>query len=305
MYKKANRFHKSFSNSVYGKNDNKYGREEFKSYFIYDNNRDDIKSGVNQELNKYSSTIIYNSPSLQFETIFDLRNNIRILNNKIDNIEETNEKKFNIITEIKQLKGEIKHQKEQNYNEKDDSTTIIIELFMDKLNLDVFDDFKKDNENMILLSKIGEKEKLIQIANKIIGKKIQENEDKILYGEFLDLLDDEINKVTVANDYFKAFKSILFGKNEIIKMKEFGFFIKHELTASVVKNILKFIMVLRMMPFKISIFQRAVLYYLKTVCLEINKNSEAEYALAFRGKSIKECVIILLKYFNQKNILVC
>lgn len=308
LHKKANRFHKSFSNSVYGKNDNKYGREEFKSYFIYDNNRDDIKSGVNQELNKYSSTIIYNSPSLQFVTIVDLRNNIRILNNKIENIEETNEKKLNkLTTEIKKLKEEIKDLKEKNYNEKekDDSTKIIIELFMDKLNLDVFDDFKKDNENMILLSKIGEKEKLIQIANIIIGKKIQENEDKILYGEFLDLLEDEINKVTVASDYFKAFKSILFGKNEIIKMKEFGFFVKHELTANVVKNILKFIMLLRMMPFKISIFQRAVLYYLKTVCLEINKNSEAEYVLAFRGKSIKECVIIFIKYFNQKNILVC
>ena len=135
----------------------------------------------------------------------------------------------------------------------------------------------------------------------IIGKKEVDIND---YKNFIDKLDNKIEKKTFGKEYYIAYKKAITGKNyEESNGEKCDFPECDEKIAKVLKNILKFIYLLDRDPLLLNSFHAAILYYTITINDVDNENGKRDvysrlYLSKFECSNIKDCVIYVIQSIN-------
>jgi len=146
--------------------------------------------------------------------------------------------------------------------------------------------------------------KIINTADKIIGKFLTSKEEIEEFFNFLSLLDEKILENTHAEKYYQAFKEMLIGPNwknsyNPSDMRQLDILSKTNY-CDIIKNIIKFIVVLDMNPGLENQFLEAILFYVD----EISKMDIACFNLFFiysQKDDIPKTIINFIKSVNSQN----
>ena len=332
---KSDRFSYAYGNAAFDGLERKFKREKSEYFLLYNNNREDafekLKKPLDDNKNEIDNTnsikdinVLYNSGYVQIVSIVSLQNQIRSINNKMDNMIEEREK------EKLQIEDKMEKQK-QEYKEKMESQQKIInQLLLDNkihrfilshlVNLDAIKNiFEKlsSNRNAFNIFKmmntkykklcsevLEDDNKIINTADKIIGKFLTSKEEIEEFFNFLSLLDTKISENTYAENYYKAFKEMLIGTKwkksyNPSNMRQLDIFSKTKY-CDIIKNIIKFIVVLDMNPGLENQFFEAILFYVD----EISKCDITCFNLFFiysNKDDIQKTVINFIKSLNSQN----
>ena len=324
MKDKSDRFSYAYGNAAFDGLERKFKREKSEYFLLYNNNRedafeklkkplDDNKNEIDNNNSNKDINVLYNSGYVQIVSIVSLQNQIRSINNKMDNMIEEREKQ------------------KQEYKEKMESQQKIInELLLDNkihrfilshlVNLDAIKNiFEKlsSNRNAFNIFKmmntkykklcsevLKDDNKIINTADKIIGKFLTSKEEIEEFFNFLSLLDTKISENTYAENYYKAFKEMLIGtkwKNSYnpSNIRQLDIFSKTKY-CDIIKNIIKFIVVLDMNPGLEKQFFEAILFYVD----EISNYDITCFNLFFiysKKDDIQKTVINFIKSLNSQN----
>ena len=145
--------------------------------------------------------------------------------------------------------------------------------------------------------------KIINTANKIIGKFLTSNEEIEEFFNFLSFLDEKISENTHTKKYYQAFKEMLIGpswKNSYqpSNIKQLDIFSKTNY-CYIIKNIIKFIVVFDMHPGLENQFFEAILFYVD----EISKCDIKCFNLFFiysKKEDIPKTIINFIKSLNSQ-----
>ena len=190
-------------------------------------------------------------------------------------------------------------------NTKEESIQNLISASIKKKSISMFSAFRQSNINFTncieLLEKISPFEEFITMNDNIIGKKeVDINE----YKNFINKLDNKIEKKTFGKEYYIAYKKAITGKNyEESNGEKCDFPECDEKIAKVLKNILKFIYLLDRDPLLLNSFHAAILYYTITINDVDNENGKRDvysrlYLSKFECSNIKDCVIYVIQSIN-------
>ena len=265
LKEKSDRFAYAYSNVAFDGLERKFKKEKIEYFFLYNNRNDafeklkkpldDNKNEINNNNSSKDIKVLYNSGYVKIVSIVSLQNQIRSINNKIDNFIKEKEKEklqtedkmdnqkneFEGLMEIqkKEFEKQMELQK-KDLEEKIESQQKILNklmldnkihnfilsnlVFLDSIqkvfqklssNQNAFNLFKTMNTKYIKLCSevLDNDNKIINIANKIIGKFLTSKEEIEEFFNFLSLLDEKISENTHAEKYYQAFKEMLIGPN--------------------------------------------------------------------------------------------
>ena len=230
-------------------------------------------------------------------------------------------------TKIKELNDNNNKMKEEmnlKYKEQEDKMTklfvqnkILSFKISNKIELKDIEKILEDGENQLstyyqifgemnqkyaeLCSLVLEKDnKIINIANKVIGEYALSNDEIKNLFEFLALLNEKISKKTFASCYYQAFKEMILGKdwkdsNTPENLYKFNVALPKP-TKVIAMNILKFIVVLESDKDYENPFFEAVLFYI--TCLDNNTYNTVFY-LCKNPKDIRKTTISFIKILNN------
>ena len=310
MKKVSNIFSSAFSNIAYDGIDKIFKKDKNEYYFFFNNQRSDVLNLAQKEQIDKEIKIFYNSGYVQISSIVSLQNQIRLINNKIEDIEERvkNEKKE---MEEKMKNEIIKVKKDCElsiFKSLNDAKLSSIQNVLGKIkpNSNISCSlFKNANEKYFdLCQKLLEKEdnKITKIATNIIGKQLILEDEVKEFFNLLELLDKKISENTFASCYYSTFKDILIGPNwnnsyTYKSFKKLDIFSKSKNISNIILNILKFIVVLENDQNLENHFFKAVLYYVSEI-ETISSESFNYFYLYLDSKDVKKTTIKFIKSLN-------
>ena len=161
--------------------------------------------------------------------------------------------------------------------------------------------YSKLCDNVIYIDKDNN---IINIANKVIGKLLNSEDEKKQFLDLLSLLDKKISENKYVAPYYKAFKSILTGPkwNSNYTLKNLGTLDIFSKTAfhEIILKILKFILVLEYDSELENYFFEAMLYFV----YKISQTDIECYNLFYiyiNEKDLRETLYKFIKSINKKN----
>ena len=321
LKKISQRFSQGYKNSAYEPLNKIFSKNKNLYFLFYDDNRIELFNKINPNLTLDKDVeICYNSVNVQLSSIVSLQNQIREIkkesNSQNEKINELQIQINNQNDKINQLLEKIRKDKENNdynisimnlkiANTKEESIQNLISASIKKKSISMFSAFRQSNINFTksieLLEKISPFEEFITMNDNIIGKKeVDINE----YKNFINKLDNKIEKKTFGKEYYIAYKKAITGKNyEESNGEKCDFPECDEKIAKVLKNILKFIYLLDRDPLLLNSFHAAILYYTITINDVDNENGKRDvysrlYLSKFECSNIKDCVIYVIQSIN-------
>ena len=249
-------FSQAYKNLAFNDIEKKFSRQKLEYYLLYNTKRDDALPLLDQMKNEsqqdkiQNTKVVYNSGYVQISSISSLQNQIKLLNAKMDKMEEEmktlfEQEKNKMKEEMKTLKEEIQKSFEQEKNKmKEKMKTLKEEMKNEKSISQKIFEFKIQNhielkEIQDILKNIGsvltkdllkfssmhirysnlctqllnmEKDNnILNTADKVIGKLLKSEDEKKEFFNFLSLLDKKIFEKKFVAPYYEAFKSTLTG----------------------------------------------------------------------------------------------
>ena len=320
----------AYNNLAFNDIEKKFSRQNNEYYLLYNNQRNDAISILGSlkyedQQDKIEKTkVIYNSGYVQISSIVSLQNQIRSLNLKMDKMKE--EMKEEMKKEMKEeMNNEIEAQIKARM--KGLKKKMLIELKIsefissNKIELSEIQNLMKQiksHEDLLKFSTIHVKysklcenilnidkdNNIINIANKVIGKLLNSEDEKKQFLDLLSLLDKKISENKFVAPYYKAFKSILTGPkwNSNYTFKNLGTLDIFSKTAfhGIILKILEFILVLEYDSELENYFFEAMLYFV----YKISQTDIECYNLFYiysNEKYLRETISKFIKSINKQN----
>ena len=336
-------FYLAYKNLAYDKLEKKFSRQNIEYYLLYNNKRDeaftilkelgeekkekeddDKKKTIKIEKEKLKDTkVIYNSGYVQIASIVSLQNQIRAMDDKMDNMKE--EMKVSLEQEKVKMKEEMNIKLEIQMKKIQKTTSIQQKIFefklQNKIEVKIIQDIlgkiepypdKKlsvfssmQNSYIELCSKILEIDNdnaILNSANKVIGKELKLTDEKKEFFSLISLLNKKISEKKFVECYYKAFKNLLTGPNwrseythKTFKLLNIFFNNKFK---NIINQILKFILVLEYDKELENYFIEAILSYV----YEISKIDTGCYNLFYLYQNKNDLRKTVTKFIESLNI---
>ena len=336
-------FYLAYKNLAFDKLEKKFSRQNIEYYLLYNNKRDeaftilkelgeekkekeddDKKKTIKIEKEKLKDTkVIYNSGYVQIASIVSLQNQIRAMDDKMDNMKE--EMKVSLEQEKVKMKEEMNIKLEIQMKKIQKTTSIQQKIFefklQNKIEVKIIQDIlgkiepnpdKKlsvfssmQNSYIELCSKILEIDNdnaILNSANKVIGKELKLTDEKKEFFSLISLLNKKISEKKFVECYYEAFKNLLTGPNwrseythKTFKLLNIFFNNKFK---NIIDQILKFILVLEYDKELENYFIEAILSYV----YEISKIDTGCYNLFYLYQNKNDLRKTVTKFIESLNI---
>ena len=183
--------------------------------------------------------------------------------------------------------------------------TIKIRFEKMKTDSNAFSSFKDINGlYMELFSEVIDQDnKIVNLANKLIGQFLIKKEEIIEFFNFLSLLNEKISENNFVKCYYEAYKAMLLGpdwkdSNTSEDFDALDLF-SNDPSSEIMKNILKFIVLLEMDKELKYHFFEAVLFYVSVISKDDNECYNYFYLYANKD-NIEKTVADFIRSFNKK-----
>ena len=317
-------FSQAYKNLAFNDIEKKFSRQKLEYYLLYNTKRDDALPLLDQMKNEsqqdkiQNTKVVYNSGYVQISSISSLQNQIRLLNAKMDKMEE--EMKTLFEQEKNKMKEEMKTLKEEMKNEKSISQKIFEFKYQNHIELKEIQDILKNIGSVLtkdllkfssmhirysnLCTQLLNMEKdnnILNTADKVIGKLLKSEDEKKEFFNFLSLLDKKISEKKFVSPYYEAFKSTLTGpkwnpKYTPKNFQKLDIFSKSKFKDIIIK-ILRFIFVLEHDPELENNFFGAMLYFV----YKISETDNSCYSLFYLYKDENDLRTTFSKFIKSIN----
>jgi hypothetical protein len=330
LCKKALRFSQAYKNAAYKKSNSPFFKTNISYIFLYDSSRNNILHSLQSRINE-EVDILYNSPSVEISSIASLEKKIRKMGDEINLIKQDNKAKANemnnmkkemndLKTEIKDIKLQMKEELRKNrievsldfslnelkrYEMNEKKITDVIKRIKQSNNITDFNlvkfhynPFKKCAK---FYKELNNNDQMIQLFQKIIGKKLKSVEEKNEYKRFIGLLTNKNNSDNVASKFYDAFKNMLLGKYSE-KIQDYDIFCGEKDLCDILNEILLFIKFLEKEK-DVEYYFYSAMFSLVNFFNSINEN----YGVAIlkfiqSDDSVQNLVAFIIESINSNNL---
>ena len=326
----SDRFYESYKNLAYEQVQKRFIREKKAYYLLYNNNREDacefLKNDAFVKKNK-EVEIQYNSGYVQISSLVSLQNNIRVINNRMteqekqikdlkDKFEEYKKakeyefeeykkaKEYENKKDIEKLRMDMKKEKISEYPISLETITKVLKKTLKEQDMKYIRYYNKLNKTYQNVANLILDNKIINLCQELIGISFETNEKKQDFLKLIDLLSNNINKNTIAKDYYDSFRQCLIGPHWKSGLKPQNFekmdlFSKSELISNILKDIIKFITLLDIYNDLEIHFWGATLYFASQIQ---DLEFYSSFYLYVNEDNLKMTIINFIKYLNKENI---
>ena len=332
----SNRFSNAYNNIAFNSLEKIFFKCDKECYLMYDRNRNDgidfIKNNQEKDVN-----IVYNSGYVQLSSIVSLQNQIRQTYNNIDNLKnelhKIKEENKSIKEENKSIKEENKSIKEENKSIKEEikkqneDTDKKLKLMKIENKIDTFKftndaklstvqgyvkkviesklsfkPFSKVYDNLKYVAKSLDDE-IIRISESTIGQLLNKEDEIKQFFKLLQLLDGKIARHNLASDYYISIKSALTGPDWKYSSNPQNYkfiidlFSNYNVTSSIMKDIIKFVVLLEIDKEIEYLFFEAVLYC-EYILSESDKTLDNYFVLLADENNVPNTICNFIKILN-------